>query len=96
MLIESNFYSNLFEKQLFLIAAGGIEDSFTAYIKILSGAHLIQIYSALVFKGPFLINEINKGLKKYLIRDNFNSLHEARGVAKTFEEAKKIATDGLF
>ncbi len=49
-----------------LIGAGGIHDAETAYAKILAGASLIQIYSALVFQGPGLVADIAKGLSAKL------------------------------
>ncbi len=45
-----------------LVGAGGISDTATAWAKITAGASLLQLYSALVFKGPALIAEINAGL----------------------------------
>lgn len=41
-----------------LIGVGGIEDGATALAKIEAGASLLQVYSALVYRGPQLINDI--------------------------------------
>jgi dihydroorotate dehydrogenase len=41
-----------------LIGVGGIEDGATALAKIQAGASLIQVYSALVYRGPQLISDI--------------------------------------
>jgi dihydroorotate dehydrogenase len=45
-----------------LIGAGGVHDVASARLKIAAGAHLVQLYSALVYKGPGLVTEILDGL----------------------------------
>ena len=50
------------EGQFPLVGVGGIEDAATALAKIRAGATLIQLYTALVFKGPGLMGEIKRGL----------------------------------
>ena len=62
-----------------LIGAGGIEDADSAFEKILAGASLLQIYSALVFKGPGLVHEILCGLRLRLNQKGFATLVQARG-----------------
>jgi dihydroorotate dehydrogenase len=54
------------ERQFPLIGVGGIESAETAWAKIEAGATLVQLYSALVFKGPALIEEIKRGLLERL------------------------------
>jgi len=62
-----------------LVGVGGIGSAEQAYAKIRAGASLLQLYSALVYKGPALVGEINRGLAKLLRRDGFSSLTEAIG-----------------
>ena len=45
-----------------LIGVGGISDAKTALAKFKAGASLIQLYSALVYKGPSLVREICDGI----------------------------------
>jgi dihydroorotate dehydrogenase len=45
-----------------LIGVGGISDAKTALAKFKAGASLIQLYSALVYKGPSLVREICNGI----------------------------------
>ncbi len=47
-----------------LIGVGGISDLATAEAKLAAGANLLQIYSALVYRGPGLVKEIVTGLSK--------------------------------
>lgn len=62
-----------------LIAAGGIADAADAYARIRAGASLVQLYSALVYRGPGLAQRINAGLAKLLERDGFATVGEAVG-----------------
>lgn len=45
-----------------IIGVGGINSAREAQKKLDAGASLIQIYSALVYEGPFLVKRIKKGL----------------------------------
>ncbi len=66
-----------------LISVGGIDSAEEAYRRILAGASLVQIYSALIFKGPALAGEINRGLLRLLERDGFGSIEEATGAKRS-------------
>lgn len=50
------------EGRMPLIGVGGIEDAATALAKFEAGASLIQFYTAMVFKGPGLVDEVKRGL----------------------------------
>ena len=50
------------EGQFPLMGVGGVESADTAWAKIEAGATLVQLYSALVFQGPGLIEAIKQGL----------------------------------
>lgn len=64
-----------------IIGVGGIASAEDAWEKIIHGASCIQLYSALVFKGPGVIKEIVHGLERILKRNGFTSLTEAVGTA---------------
>lgn len=63
-----------------LIGVGGIASADDAYARVRAGASLVQIYSALVYKGPGLAKAINRGLVRLLERDGFASISDAIGV----------------
>ena len=44
--------------QIPLIGVGGISNALECYEKIKSGASLVQLYTALTFQGPQIINKI--------------------------------------
>ena len=62
-----------------LIGVGGISNAEQAWIKIQAGASLLQLYSALVFHGPSLIEEILHGLSQKLVENRMKNLDEAVG-----------------
>ena len=62
-----------------LIGVGGVAGAADAYAKIRAGASLVQLYTALVFAGPALLDEIKTGLPDLLRRDGFARLADAVG-----------------
>ena len=65
---------------LVLLGVGGIASAADAYAKIRAGACLLQLYTALVYRGPALVREIAQGLAELLRRDGFAGIEQARGV----------------
>ena len=65
--------------KLAIIGVGGICDAKSAWEKIAAGAHLCQIYSGLVFKGPGLIQNIIRGLANQMQRHQIKTLRQAVG-----------------
>jgi dihydroorotate dehydrogenase len=62
-----------------LIGVGGVDSAEAAWTKILAGASLVQLYSALVYDGPGLVGRIKAGLLDRLVRAGFTSLGAAVG-----------------
>lgn len=62
-----------------IIGVGGISSGLDAYVKIRAGASLVQLYSALVYQGPQLVNCIKRDLVELLARDGFKSIAQAVG-----------------
>ena len=69
----------LTEGRIPLIGLGGVESGDTAYCKIRAGASLVQLYSALVYEGPTLVERIKEDLARCLERDGFSTLKAAIG-----------------
>ncbi|MDP2927007.1 MAG: quinone-dependent dihydroorotate dehydrogenase [bacterium] len=65
-----------------IIGCGGIFSAADAYTKIKAGASLLQLITGMIFEGPQLIGEINRGLVQFLKRDGFHNIREARGTEK--------------
>ena len=62
-----------------IIGCGGIFSAEDAYKKIKAGASLVELITGMIFEGPQLINEINRGLVFLLQKDGFKNLNEAIG-----------------
>jgi len=69
------------EGKIDLIGVGGIGSGAQAYAKIRAGANAVQLYSALVYKGPQLVAEICKDLEARAKADGFTNISEAVGTA---------------
>ena len=62
-----------------LIGVGGIDSADAAWTKLLAGASLVQLYTALVFHGPGLVAAIKQGLVERLQRRNIARLTDIVG-----------------
>ena len=73
-----NFY-RLTDGKIPLIGVGGISNANDAYAKIKNGASLVQIYSAFIYQGFGLVEDIKKQLSENLKKDGFKNISEAIG-----------------
>src|SRR5262249_31683933 len=62
-----------------VIGCGGIVSGRDAYAKIRAGAALVQLYSALVFGGPGLVEQVKRELAALLRADGIASVADAVG-----------------
>ena len=65
-----------------VIGVGGVFSAEDAYTLIRAGATLVQLYTALIYRGPGLVKEIRRGLVDLLERDGFARLGEAVGTLR--------------
>ncbi|XP_054161878.1 dihydroorotate dehydrogenase (quinone), mitochondrial-like [Oppia nitens] len=63
-----------------IIGVGGVFTGSDAYDKIRAGASLIQIYTALTYEGPQVVNEIKQELANILRSNGFKNVTEAVGI----------------
>jgi dihydroorotate dehydrogenase len=73
-------FRRLVGARLPLIGVGGIANADQAYARIRAGASLVQLYSALVYEGPYLARRINAGLKALMARDGVRTVADLVGV----------------
>jgi dihydroorotate dehydrogenase len=71
----------LTDGKLPLVGTGGISSGADAYAKIRAGASLVQLYTALVYHGPGLVQRIRRELADFLARDGLPSIAAAVGTA---------------
>lgn len=72
-------YKN-FKKRFVIIGCGGVFSAGDAYTKIKLGASLVQLITGMIYQGPFLIAQINLGLKELLEKDGYKNISEAVGI----------------
>lgn len=65
--------------RLTIIGSGGVFRAEDAYAKIRAGASLVQLATGMIFRGPQVIGEINRGLVALLKHDGFTNISEAIG-----------------
>jgi dihydroorotate dehydrogenase len=68
-------------KKLIVVGCGGVFSAEDAYHKIKLGASLVELITGMVFEGPQLIGEINRGLVTLLEKDGYKNIHEAIGAS---------------
>jgi dihydroorotate dehydrogenase len=66
-----------------IVGVGGISSATDAYAKIRAGASLVQLYTALVYQGPGLIERIKRELASMLERDGHASVADAVGTSSS-------------
>ncbi|MWV26393.1 quinone-dependent dihydroorotate dehydrogenase [Aurantiacibacter rhizosphaerae] len=62
-----------------LVGVGGIATAEDAWERIRAGASLVQLYSAMTYRGPGIAKQLTKGLVKLMKRDGFTSIAQAVG-----------------
>ncbi|WP_342078572.1 quinone-dependent dihydroorotate dehydrogenase [Yoonia sp. SS1-5] len=65
--------------ELPIIGVGGVGSAEQAYAKIRAGASAIQLYTALVYGGMSLVDDITHGLEERLAEDGFANIADAVG-----------------
>lgn len=69
-----------YNKRFVIIGVGGIFSAEDAYTKIKLGASLVELITGMIFEGPQLIGQINKGISELLVKDGFQNVSEAIGI----------------
>lgn len=62
-----------------IIGVGGIFSAEDAYERFRAGASLVQIYTGMIYEGPFLAQRIVRGLRRIIEREGFSHLRDAVG-----------------
>jgi dihydroorotate dehydrogenase len=81
--VISKLYRHL-QGKVTIIGVGGIENAQDAWQKLIAGADLLQIYTALVYQGPAIVGRIVRGLARRVKASGCTTLAEA--VAKARNE----------
>ena len=76
-----------------IYSAGGVFSGADAYAKIRAGASLVQIYTAMVYEGPFVIARITEELAALLKHDGFASVGEEVGAEALRRQPGKMLVE---
>jgi dihydroorotate dehydrogenase subfamily 2 len=68
-----------YKERFVIIGCGGVFSAQDAYVKIRSGASLIQMITGLVFEGPQIVSITNRDLVELLTKDGYKNIKEAVG-----------------
>lgn len=74
---------------LALVGTGGVFDAADAYAKIRAGASLVQLYSAMVYRGPAVAVQICRELPALLRADGFARVADAVGTGSALTESTR-------
>jgi len=62
-----------------LISVGGVESATDVYLRLKAGASLVQLYTAMIYEGPFLVSRMLHGLLELMDEDGVRTLNEVIG-----------------
>jgi len=71
-----------------IVGVGGVASAEDAYALVRAGASLVQLYTALVYKGPGLAPALTDGLAKLAAADGFPSVQAAVGADHVKEKKR--------
>ena len=73
------WYARIDRSRHVLVAAGGVSDAEDAWRYIRLGASLVQLVTALVYRGPGVVQEIKRGLAARVEREGLTDIAQAIG-----------------
>jgi len=79
--IVSDIY-NVTNGKISINACGGIDSANDAWSALQAGASTIQLYTGLIYRGPGLIAQLNRGLDKLLKESHYKSIYEVTGTKR--------------
>lgn len=73
----------LYGDRFTIIGVGGIFNAEDAYEKIKYGATMVELITGMIFDGPQIVGQINRGLVELLKKDGYTHISQAIGVNAT-------------
>jgi dihydroorotate dehydrogenase len=67
------------EGRLPIVGVGGVATAADVWEKLRAGASLVQLYTAMVYRGPAIARELNRGLLELMEREEVGSIAEVVG-----------------
>jgi len=76
-----------------IVGVGGIESGADAYAKIKAGASIVQIYTALIYQGPWMIDRLKEQLAQLIKKDGYSSMEDVIGADHAKIKRKRFPID---
>tara|TARA_B100001057_G_scaffold495621_1_gene595103 strand:+ start:733 stop:1779 length:1047 start_codon:yes stop_codon:yes gene_type:complete len=80
--ISNNLIKKFYKEvrgEIIIIGVGGVNSGLTAYEKLKSGAHLLQLYTGMVYEGPGIVKKIKAELINILEKEKIKNVREIVG-----------------
>ena len=74
-----NKFFRCLKNKIKIIGVGGVDSGLSAYNKFLAGAHYVQLYTGMVYRGPNIVNTIKNDLGELLLKDGVKNFKEIVG-----------------
>ena len=74
-----------------LISVGGIGSAEQAYARLLAGAELVQLYTALTLQGPMIVADLLAGLRAMMKADGLSSIADVKQAGLSAKQAVRHA-----
>jgi dihydroorotate dehydrogenase len=75
------FVYSVSEGRVPVVGVGGVETGEQALQMFKAGASLIELYTALVYRGPYVVHSILEDVERYLVKNSILTLREIVGTA---------------
>lgn len=79
MLDTVSFIQENAQNKLIINACGGIFNEKDAIKAFLLGASTVQLYTSLIYEGPYVVCKIKKGIYEFIKKNNFKNIEELIG-----------------
>ena len=74
-----------------LIGVGGIGSAEQAYARLLAGADLVQLYTALALQGPLMVADLLAGLRAMMKADGLSTIADVKQAGLSAKQAVRHA-----
>ena len=69
------------EGALPIVGLGGVSSAADVVAFLRAGASLVQLYTGLIYEGPFLVKRMKRELAEYCVAEGVSAVHELTGTA---------------
>ena len=76
-----------------IVGVGGVKNAADTVGKLQAGASAVQLYTSLVYEGPAVCKNINRGLLKHLRENNLSSLDELAASAVGSDSKRRTVSE---